>query len=677
MRRLLCLLLAIVCLPIAPVWAEGAVLSIDTPAEAIRPGKAFLLTFSLPQEGTYNLFLRDMAGNPVMTIVTGLSASAGTNQLWWNGTSGGQSAPEGVYQLVLSTAQGETACTVVIGKYAPYLTSIVPVKDAPSHTMTVDFYASVDGLLTVGMWSGNTWALLENRQIEAGMNQILWDASAMLENTFAVTLTLTDATGFSSNEEHVNVSPEEFGIVFSTPAPVFTPVPTASPVPDLTSYPEITPIAEATPTPSPTADPFLAGDVMIDTDDAEAAETPAPTHTPEPTPAPTPVPTPDIVFTPSYGSPYELTDADMGTYWGTPMDITDEDAVWTMLTAPFTYIDASYKGQTKVYTEPDEDSRTVAVITGTSQGVRVIETREDGWSLIELYSSTFHDNSIKAWNMLVQGYVKTSKLKTKTLDKKYHIVVDKLTQRLYLFSEGKLLSTLLVSTGLANAKQPYNETRSGEFLYISATGGFKSDNMVCPMGMKFNDGDLLHEVPYIQRYEGASKIYSATEPDLGTRASHGCIRVQRKKTPEGINMKWIWDNRKQLGRIVIWEDWQGRQIPYPADDTLLYYNASGGTYYHKADNCSSAKSGVDFTAFTYAELDTGAFAKLEYCPYCAPALRRAEIDKINQEHAFGGDHDPILTQARQKYLDSVVKKYGLEALTEGELRYYQPAAADE
>ena len=57
-----------------------------------------------------------------------------------------------------------------------------------------------------------------------------------------------------------------------------------------------------------------------------------------------------------------------------------------------------------------------------------------------------------------------------------------------------------------------------------------------------------------------------------------------------------------------------------------------------------------------------------------PALRKAEIDKVNEAHALGGDHDPILTAARQKYLDKVVEKNGLEALTEGELRYYQPGA---
>ncbi len=121
---------------------------------------------------------------------------------------------------------------------------------------------------------------------------------------------------------------------------------------------------------------------------------------------------------------------------------------------------------------------------------------------------------------------------------------------------------------------------------------------------------------------------------------------------------------------MVWEDWQGRQVSYPADDTLLYYNPNGGSYYHRAEKCNSAKSSIVFSSFTYAELDTGDFAKLEFCPYCAPALRRTEIDKINEAHAPGGDHDPILTEARQKYLDKVVEQNGLESLTEGELRYY-------
>ena len=667
MRKFFCLLLTLLVLPVLPAWAEEGTLRIDTPAETIRPGKAFLLSFTAPEEGVGDLTLQDTEGNVVMDVVTDLAVSAGVNQMWWNGTSGGVFAAEGMYQLVLTVNGQQDACTVIIGPQAPYLTSIQPQKDAEAKTLTVSFYASVDGLLTVGLWSGNVWSLLENRQISAGMNEFVWDASGMTENTTALTLTLTDATGFSSNEEHVGVTAEDFGLSFATPQPEEEPEPTEVVLTPIPAQQE-QPAATAAPTDVPLGD--LETSIEIDHDQAEevAAE---PTATPEPTQAPE-----DIVFTPSYLSPYELTEADEGTYWGTPMDITDEEAVWEMLSAPITVIDASYKSQKKVYAEPSEDSRTVAVVTGASQGVRVIEHLDNGWSLIELYSSTFHDNSIEAWNMLVQGYVKTSLLKTKEVNEKYHIVVDKLTQRLYLFGEGKLLATLLVSTGVANAEQPYNETRSGEFLYISPTGGFRSDNMFCPMGMKFNDGDLLHEVPYIQRSEGGTKIYSTTEPYLGERASHGCIRVQRKANADGYNMEWIWDHRADVGRIVVWEDWQGRQIEYPADDTVLYYNANGGTYYHAADRCESAKDNITFTPFTYAELDTGVYANLEFCPYCVPAERKAEIDEVNQLHAWGGDHDPILTEARQKYLDKVVDKYGLETLTEGELRYYQPSAAE-
>ncbi len=775
MKKLLCLLLTLMLLPVFPAMAEGTALSIATPAETIRPGKAYLLSFTVPEAGTCDLTLQDMLGNPVMDVVTDLPVQPGLNQLWWNGTFNSAAPEAGVYQLVLTAADESAACTLVIGEYAPYLTSIVPVKDAENQTLTVDFYASVEGLLTVGLWSGDVWSLLENRQIAVGMNQITWDAAAMTASTTALTLTLSDSAGFSSNEEHIALTAADFGLDFSTPTPMptevpavsepdantlqvlptatpeaeelpaddqldvsididlsdaeavatpevtVTPEPTEAPTPEVTATPEPTeaPTPEVTATPEPTEAPTPE---VTATPEPTEAPTPEVTATPEPTEAPTPevtatpepteAPTPEVtatpeptedatdldaaididhteaeaagtpvpadqsVFTPSYGTAYPLTEKDEGTYWGTPMDVTDEEAVWKMLTAPITVYDSTYKGQRKIYAQPDESSRTVGVVTGTSQGVRVIENLDNGWSLIECYSSTFHDNSISAWNMLVQGYVKTSNLKTHEVTDKYHIVVDKLTQRLYLFGEGKCLATLLVSTGLSNEKQPYNETRSGEFLYISATGGFWSDNMFAPMGMKFNDGDLLHEVPYVQRSGSSSKIYTSTEPYLGQRASHGCIRVQRKQNPDGYNMQWIWDNRKDIGRLVVWEDWQGRQISYPAEETTLYYNEKGGSYYHAQETCYSAKDNVTFTPFTYAELDSGDFAELEFCPYCAPALRKAEINAINDAHAPGGDHDPILTAARQKWLNKIIKDYGEDALTEAEKRYYLPDAAE-
>ena len=129
-----------------------------------------------------------------------------------------------------------------------------------------------------------------------------------------------------------------------------------------------------------------------------------------------------------------------------------------------------------IRSQPSDESDGVGVVTCISQGVHVLEKGEE-WTLIECYSSSFHDSVILNWNTLVQGYVPTAYMREVRPNQELGLVVDKLTQRLYVFREGKLFSTLLVSTGISNAKQPYNETRSGEFLMISKVGEFSSDNL--------------------------------------------------------------------------------------------------------------------------------------------------------------------------------------------------------
>lgn len=320
-------------------------------------------------------------------------------------------------------------------------------------------------------------------------------------------------------------------------------------------------------------------------------------------------------------------------YWCTPMDIHDEEAVWAMLTAPITIVDAGQRDQVILYAEPDKNSEQIGVITGASQAVHVLEKNKDGWALVETYSSSFHDSKVKNWNQFVTGYVQSNKLKEKKVNQDYGIVIDKLTQTLYIFHDGHLMSTLAVSTGLYNEKQPYNETRSGEFIIVSRVGDFKSDNLICAMGLRFNSGDLLHEVPHTKNGDG-SKNYKYNEPKLGTRASHGCIRVQRLKNQDGINMKWIWDNIKNGTKLVVWEDYQGRQVEIPSDDTLLYYNPNGGSNYHTEHDCRGIKEKywAQMESFTYGQLEEDSFASLTPCPYCQPPRRLAELEEINRIH---------------------------------------------
>lgn len=304
-------------------------------------------------------------------------------------------------------------------------------------------------------------------------------------------------------------------------------------------------------------------------------------------------------------------------------DITDTEAVWDLLMQPITVLDVKETESVYPLTAPGGDKvnndKLGGFINGASAAVHVLGEDKDGWTLIE---------GLDYYNRIIRGYVKTKLLKTVTPNEHYGVVVDKLTQKLYVFIDGKFFSACAVSTGLPNDKQPYNETAAGEYLAISWSGGFDSEGMYCDMAIRFNNGDKMHEVPCTILADGTRR-YTKWETQLGQKASHGCIRVARLPNEDGLDQEWLWDNLKRNTKIVIWDD-GGRELPYPDDDTLLYYNPDGGQNYHAYADCASVKSKyTPMTAFKYSELDTGIYADLTACPSCTPVKRKAEIDKAN------------------------------------------------
>ncbi len=342
-------------------------------------------------------------------------------------------------------------------------------------------------------------------------------------------------------------------------------------------------------------------------------------------------------ITPAMKSTY-VTD-DEGCYWCTPMNIRDEEAVWKMLTSDMTVVNLDQKKQTVLYAEPDENSEMIGVVTGASQGVHVLEVLENGWTLVETYSTSFHDSKVKNFNAFVMGYIRSDMLKTVEVNQTMGLVVDKLTQRLYFFLDGHLATELAVSTGKYNDKQPYNETRSGEFLIISVNvGRITSDNLICDYALRYNADDYLHEVPHVKNADG-TKNFKSAEPKLGTRASHGCIRTQRLLNAEGYRMsniyKLIKDTTKKTKKnvkLVIWEDYAGRQVELPEDDMTVYYNPNGGSYYHKSANCKGVREKyLPLTALTWSELESE-HSKLTPCPNCQPMPKREDLEAINEEH---------------------------------------------
>lgn len=321
-------------------------------------------------------------------------------------------------------------------------------------------------------------------------------------------------------------------------------------------------------------------------------------------------------------------------------DITDEEACWELLQRPITVLDAEENSPVYLMDSPGGE-RIInewqgGFINGGQAAVHVLGEDEDGWTLIE---------GIDYYDRVIRGYVRTKLLKQVTPNNKYGIIIDKLTQRLYMFIDGKLWSDCAVSTGLVDIKlnQPYNETATGEYLIGNWVGGFDSEGMYCAMGIRFNGGDLLHEVPGVPQRDG-SYTYTKFGSQLGRKASHGCVRVQRTPNEDGLCISWLWENLKRNTKVVVWDD-DGREIPYPDDDTPLYYNPNGGSSYHAYATCKSVRDKyLPLTGFTYAELDT-TYRKLEPCANCVPVQRKAVIDEREAENVKLGEHfkNPMFT----------------------------------
>ena len=616
--------------------AALAEFSIDSPKDPVLPARAVLLRFVLPEAGKAAIALENEAGETLCVVAEEAEYPAGENRVWWNGTYNGVAAPAGEAFLALHYNGERAAAPVTIGEPAPFLTSVVAAQTLltpEKPVLRVQYTASRAGsvrqsITPVGQDPAEPLQDLETEIAASGSYAIEIDARTLglVDGNYQLSLQLWDGDAVS---DPVQVVFAVFGNLLGQEPP------------------------EA-------AGELLVEEALVDdTADLQDAEDLETEHVQLPERSETNLHqiawlngNDQRQYTPSYGSPFAGQDTSLN-YWTLPMDITNEAAVWEMLMQPMTVVHTgkknAQKAQITIRREPNEESDGVGVVTCVSQGVHVLGESEDGeWTHIECYSSSFHDSKVKAWNMLVQGWVPSKYIRTVKPYEHIAMVVDKLTQRLYIFMDGKLHAMLLVSTGLANPRQPYNESRSGEFVICSAVGEIKSDNIYGSMALRYNSGDLLHEVTHTKMKDGG-KNFTGSEPKLGNRASHGCIRVQRKKYPNGVNMKWIWENihRHMNTKIVIWEDWQGRQIIPPSEDTVLYYNPKGGKDYHSHETCYAA-TGKTFTAFTYGELETEPYASLKRCAFCTPPLRLSEIAEINDVYAPGGDHSPVMTEARIK-----------------------------
>ncbi len=131
---------------------------------------------------------------------------------------------------------------------------------------------------------------------------------------------------------------------------------------------------------------------------------------------------------------------------------------------------------------------------------------------------------------------------------------------------------------------------------------------------------MLHDTA-----KDGTRIYTQYEAQLGMKASHGCIRIQRRANAQGQNMQWLWNNLENKTKVLIWDD-QGRQMyepELPDSNLQLYRNPNGGSNYHVDENCPGVNPQyLPLTGdFTYGDLEKDEFKKLTPCSSCGAPVR--------------------------------------------------------
>ena len=235
-----------------------------------------------------------------------------------------------------------------------------------------------------------------------------------------------------------------------------------------------------------------------------------------------------------------------------PETYDDDAVVWAKLMEPVTVIDAAQMSRAKFYEKPNEKSKLVGSIYGTTVAVRVLELNVGKFAKIGAYCS--YDGEYR------EGYILQKYLKTVYPNTRYGAVIDKTEQTMTIYGDGKKLGVMQISTGVMTKDDLAAETRAGVYLTFDRITDFHDNGFRYDYAIRIDGPHLIHQMGYT--YSSTVKAdFTKQNAVLGTKASHGCVRMNAVPTEEsgGINAYWCWTHFCVRTKIIVIDDTEARQ----------------------------------------------------------------------------------------------------------------------
>ena len=228
----------------------------------------------------------------------------------------------------------------------------------------------------------------------------------------------------------------------------------------------------------------------------------------------------------------------------------DDASVWQALCAPVAVVDVSATSHQPLWDKPGKGATVIGTVHGQTAGVKIIQLDIDGYAFVGAYAT--EDGAY------VEGYIDQSRLKMVRPQTRYGLLIDKNAQTLTVYEAGRKLGIMSISTGLMEKNKLFQETRAGAFLTQDRQLQFSDEGFIYDYAIRIDGGNLIHQVGY--KLVSGGQDYSLQLSELGAKASHGCVRVDSRTSPQGLDAWWLFTHLPRNTKVLVLDDPAARQM---------------------------------------------------------------------------------------------------------------------